>query len=365
MKKKSFASVLLLTSALMISALSAIAQEMKYKVGDRVEIDTMKSSDPRNAKYKAGTIVAIDDARPYDKAYIITLDESPDQKFRYIVRDYTKHWIRDIQGGEGAAKPDAQPDAKPDNAAPPNDAKPGNAKPTAPANAQPTGQKYKVGDRVEVDIIHAENPANAQWKKGTITAVNTDVSSRAYTVQVDPVPRKVPTFEHVPFRDEDRHLRPLGGATPNIETDKLQVDENNTVLADRDLLDCEKLQRGPARNGQQPPAALVRKIIQCYFERPSPPGGDEATTMDITQLVAGVPHKWVERIDISIDATSETVVYPYHVVWNQKIFTRTYNEITAGKERNFSCYVTGNEWFCGPTAGGNKEGQTRRVPVQK
>jgi ribosomal protein L21E len=365
MKAKVLASGLLLIATLALSAISVFAQDMKYKVGDRVEIDTMKSSDPRNAKYKTGTIVAIDDARPYDKAYIVTLDESPAQKFRYIVRDYTTHWIRDMQGGDAGAKPEAKPDAKPDVPELPINAKPDRANQPTPANDQPEGQKYKVGDRVEVDIIEAETPAMAQWKKGTITEVNTGVSSRAYTVRVDPVPGQLPDTEHVPFRDEDRWLRPLGGAAPNIETDKLRVDENNTVLADRELLDCKNLKRGPARNGQRPPVELIKRIIQCTVERPSEVGSDGARTMDIIELLPGVPHSWMERVDSSIDATADTMVYPYHVKWDQKNFYRTYNQIQTGNERNMSCYVTGNEWFCGTTAGGNKEGVNKRVPVEK
>jgi hypothetical protein len=360
MTAKLLAMVLLLVAVPASSALNVFGQEMKYKVGDRVEVDSMMSSDPGNAKYKAGTIVAIDDARPYDKAYIVTLDESPNQKSRYIVRDYTKHWIRDIQGGDTAAKPDA----KPDNAAPPNDAKPGDANQAALADAQPKGQKYKVGDRVEVDIIEAETPAMAQWKKGTITKVDPGVSSQAYTVRVDPLPGQVPGVEHVPFRDEDRWLRPLGGASPNIETDKLRADENQTVLADRELLDCKNLKRGPARNGQPPPTELIKSIIQCTIEKPSEVGSDGAQTMDIVQFVPGVAHRWIERVDSSIDATADTMVFPYHVKWNQKNFYRTYNQIETGKERNYSCYVTGNEWFCGTTAGGNKEGVVKRVQVE-
>ncbi len=337
------------------------ADGFKYKVGDRVEVDTMQSSDPRNARYKKATIVGIDDA---DKAYFVTVDGAGGRKDRYIIRDYAAHWIRDIQGGDAGAKPNDKPNDKPDVTAPPNNAGPPDAN-NAPANNQPQGLKYKVGDRVEVDIIHAENPANAQWKKGTITEVNTGVSSRAYTVQVDPLPGKVPSSEHVAFRDEDRHLRPFGGAAPKIESDKLRVDENNTVLADRELLDCENLQRGPARNGQRPPAELIKKIIQCTLEHPSKVGGDGATTMDIREFIPGAARKWDRTEDRSIDGTLDTLVFPYHVKYETKTFLRHWNESQTGNERSFNCYVTGNEWFCSFAADGLKYGVIKKVPVQK
>ncbi|HMH43891.1 MAG TPA: hypothetical protein VK557_10440, partial [Pyrinomonadaceae bacterium] len=101
------------------------------------------------------------------------------------------------------------------------------------AQVQP---KYKEGDRVEVDTIEASNPANAIWKKGTIVKVDT-TSSVAYTVQVDPLPGQLPKMMTVPIRPyAEGWLRPLGGAAPQIQSDKLLVDDNGTVLADRELL---------------------------------------------------------------------------------------------------------------------------------
>src|SRR6266849_3064769 len=95
--------------------------------------------------------------------------------------------------------------------------------------AQPQ-PKYKEGDRVEVDIIEATNPASAIWKKGTITKVDLSVSSMAYTVEVDPVPGRLPQIVHVPIRPyAEGWLHPLGGAAPKTEADKLRVDDNDTV----------------------------------------------------------------------------------------------------------------------------------------
>src|ERR1700730_19141371 len=91
-------------------------------------------------------------------------------------------------------------------------------------SVQAQAPKYKEGDRVEVDIIEATNPASAIWKKGTITKVDLSVSSMAYTVQVDPLPGKLPQIVHVPIRPyADGWLRPLGGAAPANQNKKLRL----------------------------------------------------------------------------------------------------------------------------------------------
>jgi ribosomal protein L21E len=357
MSKKIAVSALFFVVAFALSATRAHGQEMKYKVGDRVEVDVMQSSDPKNAEYRKATIVGIDDARPTDKAYLVQIDGEGSKQRRYIVRDYTKHWIRGVQGGEA--------DAKPETAATQVTAKPEDANQPAPANAQSRGAKYKEGDRVEVDIIQANDPAKAIWKKGTITKVDTSVSSMAYTVRVDPLPGKLPTEVHIPIRPyAEGWLRPLGGAGPQIQSDKLRVDENNTVFADRELLDCKNLKAGPARNGQPPPVELAKKLIRCLYEKSSDPGQDGATTMDIVDFAPGTPHRWNKNEDTGAGGTINTLVYPFRVKWNQKTFYRTYNQIETGNERVFTCYVDVDKWYCG-SAQFIKDGEKKQIPVQK
>jgi hypothetical protein len=231
--------------------------------------------------------------------------------------------------------------------------------------AQAQEMKYKVGDRVEVDIIQANNPASAIWKKGTITKVDTSVSSMAYTVRVDLLPGKLPEEVHIPIRPYAAGwLRPLGGAAPQLQSDKLRVDENNTVSADRELLDCKNLKAGPARNGQPPPPELARKLIRCLYERPSDPGQDGARTMDITEFAPGAPHRWNKNEDTGAGGTTNTLVYPFRVKWDQKTFYRTYNQIETGNERVFTCYVDVDKWYCG-SAQFIKDGEKKQVQVEK
>jgi len=227
--------------------------------------------------------------------------------------------------------------------------------------------KYKVGDRVEVDIIMSTTPAYAKWKKGTITRVDTSVSSMAYTVQIDPVPGHLPEEVHIPIRPyAEGWLRPLAGsAARQIQSDKLQVDDSNTVQADRELLDCKNLKAGPARNGQPPPTELIKKLIRCTFERPASPGQDGAQTMDIVGFVPAGSRRWIEREDSGMHATASTIVYMFHVKYDKKTFYRTTTETETGSERNFACYVDGSEWYCGTAAGGVKDGAKKTIPVNR
>jgi len=159
-------------------------------------------------------------------------------------------------------------------------------------------------------------------------------------------------------------LRPAGGGAPKIESDKLRVDANGTVLADRALLDCQNLKRGPVRNGQPLPAELAKKLIQCVFEKPSEPGMDGATKMDITEFVPGAVRRWNPRDDTGISATVNTLVYPFRVKWTQKTFYHLHNQVETGIERLFTCYVDVDQWYCGQ-AQSIKGGEKRLIQVKK
>jgi hypothetical protein len=269
LKQKRLIWFALLTLGIALTAVVGRAQQPKYKVGDRVEIDTLMSSDPRSATYKPGKIVAIDDANPADKAYIVVLDSKPSLKMRYIIRDYTKHWIRDIQGGD-VEKPNA----------------------------------IKTNDRST-------------------------------------------------------------GPNAKAESGKARVDGNNTLLADRELLECKNLKAGPARNGQPPPTELIKNLIRCTFERPASPGQDGARTMDIVGFTADGTRRWNRAEYQGMHATAATIVYIFHVKYNKKTFYRTTTETETGSERNFACYVDGTEWYCGTAAGGVKDGEKKTIAVDR
>ncbi len=255
----------------------------------------------------------------------------------------------------------------------------------SPRQAQgQTPLKFKEGDRVEFDALETGDPTKAKWVKATVTKItvvklSSTQSQTTYQVTLDPLPGRLPRVFDVSQRlaeqgptysgDPSRtigYLRPLagGGAAPRIESDKLRVDENDTVLADRELLDCKNLKAGPARNGPPPPADLAKKLIRCLFETPSSPGQDGATTVDILEFAPGAPHRWNRREDLSAGATIDTMVYPFRVKFNQKTFYRQHNEAHLNVERIFTCYVAVDQWYCGQ-AQSLKEGDGKMIPVKR
>src|SRR5207253_8144819 len=119
--------------------------------------------------------------------------------------------------------------------------------------------------------------------------------------------------------------RPIQGAdtAPKILIEKLITDAKGTVLAVRELLDCEHLNHS-GKNGSPPSAELAKKMIRCIYEKPSEPGMDGACTKDITDFTLGAPHKWRVYEDMG-QGNANTLVYPIQVKWNQKTFYRTRN----------------------------------------
>ena len=234
---------------------------------------------------------------------------------------------------------------------------------TASLGAQAQTPKYKEGDRVEF----SENAAclgseYAIPSKGTIFKVNAGTAMN-YVIQVDPLPGKAPRFVTRPIYSQECGFRPLAGAAPRIVTDKLRVDENRTVLADRELLDCENLKH-TGRNGSPPPVELAKKLVRCLFEKPSPVGQDGATTRDISEFTIGAPHRWRTYIDMG-QGTANTLVYPVHVKWTDKTFYRTRNVLKTDIEGTFTCFCDAvNLWQCGYASGPHKDGKTQEILVK-
>ena len=232
------------------------------------------------------------------------------------------------------------------------------------ARAQTVVPKYKEGDRVEFSMNGACLGAQyAVQAKGTVLQVNTG-NIMNYVVQVDPLPGQAPRVVSRPIYTQECGFRPLAGAAAKILTEKLMVDENGTVLGDREIFDCDNLKHG-GRNGSPPQVELAKNLIRCLYEKPSPVGQDGATTMDITEFTIGEPHRWRTYID-SGQGTDNTLVYPVHVKWNMKTFFRSRNVQVTDKEMTFTCFADAvNLWQCGFATGPNKEGKTQEIVVKK
>src|SRR5215831_9236011 len=185
---------------------------------------------------------------------------------------------------------------------------------TGLAGAQQPMQ-FKPGDRVEIDVIMAGAPERSIYKKGTVTAV--DEKDKSYVVDVDPLPGRMPQSYRIPVRDYARYWirAAAGGAAagpaPVVTSERLRADENGTVLADREMLDCEHLTHS-GRNGTPLPVELAKKLIRCTIERPSQPGMDGAQIMDITEFTPGAARRWKLYEDMG-QGSLNTVVYPVQV----------------------------------------------------
>ena len=241
---------------------------------------------------------------------------------------------------------------------------------TFPASAQdqPT---YKVGDRVEADPIGLE-----KWRKATVIKVlRTPAGSvGGYVVRMDD--EKEYTGAPMEYTTHAGHLRLLNETAEEKQTQitkqmqadnnvgKLRVDENNTVLADRELLDCDNLKQKPVKNGARPDPNVIDKVIRCLWERPAVRKGvDGAVTVDITSLQIGAPRKWILHGDIGTDGSLGTIVYPIKTIYTQKTFYRNHTSVDENVG-TYNCYVSKfGEWRCG-AAGIKRKGETKSIPVQ-
>ena len=241
---------------------------------------------------------------------------------------------------------------------------------SAMVQAQQTTE-FKVGDRVDVGTLNLKpgSLVEQKWAPGTITQIDRRPGYRPmYVVTADPLPGQLPDVYYIPItRDntETVRLRPKGGAAPTFTTDKLHIDANGTVLADREVLDCTHFNQPTARNGSPLPAELAKKLIRCAMgENPSPPGGQGATKVDITQFAIGAPRRWELYHDTGFGGTADTIVYPVRAKFTTKSFHLEQNIVLADREQTFVCHVDVGKWICGPDQV-IKDGQKSQIQVTK
>ncbi|HEV3087656.1 MAG TPA: hypothetical protein VGX96_10575 [Candidatus Elarobacter sp.] len=93
------AAALVLATGLVVAGPNAQAQSgPKYKVGDRVEVDTIEASSPSRAIWKKGRVIKVD--LP-SMAYVVQVDPIPGQLPKLVtipIRPYAEGWIH-LTGG--------------------------------------------------------------------------------------------------------------------------------------------------------------------------------------------------------------------------------------------------------------------------
>ena len=77
-------------------------------------------------------------------------------------------------------------------------------------------------------------------------------------------------------------------------------------------------------------------------------------------VVSVLAHSAIEQ------GNADTLVYPFHVKFNQKTFYRTRNILVTNREDNFTCFVDKtNLWQCGYATGVKKDGKMQEIMVTK
>ena len=227
--------------------------------------------------------------------------------------------------------------------------------------AQQLLPQYRVGDRVEIDTIQQSDPTKAIWKKATAVEVN--VENQIYFFAIDAPAGKIPQVFGIPIRSPQMYIRAVQGTDVGSRTltQNRHEDPDGTVLADRATVTCDIRQRS-AKNGSTPSPELMKRLIQCLWEKPAQVSSDGGQTIDILKFKAGNRRKWVPFQDIG-NGKIGTYVYPFKTTWTWKHFYRTRTTLQTD-DSVFNCYVNAfQEWECGLSQT-LKEGIVREIQIR-
>jgi len=150
------------------------------------------------------------------------------------------------------------------------------------------------------------------------------------------------------FTDRMRLLTGADAVPPPVDKSigKVTVDENNTLSADRPILECP-VEQTKVKNGARPNAELLKKIIRCdKGEKPAEKGFDGAVTVDVTALQIGASRPWIYSRDIG--GKPGITIYPVKVTYTVKTFYRSRTEVNENWIRIINFYVNEfDEWQSG------------------
>jgi len=278
--------------------------------------------------------------------YIIKYDVDGVENF------VTKDRMRPLAG----AKPPAQP------AAPQPQNETATPQPDRPKN---TAAKYKIGDRVQCDRTGRE-----AWETGTVVPLRkTDFQDgRIYRVLLDSYSKAGLYLDGHDCTVES--MRPLAGAAPFkgdkpvIPVGNVTIDDENTVSADRPIMECPVPQT-KVKNGAGPNIELFKKIIRCRKgEKPAArKGADGAVTVEVTSLVPGGTRPWEYGRDMG--GKPGTIIHPVKATFHYKTFYRSSTQVSQNWISIINFYVNAfGEWETGSEES-IKMGETINVPRQQ
>ncbi len=229
-----------------------------------------------------------------------------------------------------------------------------NANPPDENEAAERGAKFKPGDRIECDAAGIND-----WLKGTVLSfkendnpdAEKDKSGKYFYIHRVLLDRDATTRPAGGFCFTDR-TRLLTGGKPmeipktEIPIGKVTTDENNTLSADRPIMECP-VEQTKVKNGARPDAEMLRKITRCdKGEKPASKGYDGAVTVDVTALQIAAPRQWIYAHDIG--GKPGTNIYPVRVTYTVKTFYRYRTAVEENWVRTINFYINDfGEWQSG------------------
>lgn len=313
---------------------TAVAAQGKYKVGDRVECDTVGNGNG----WRKGTVIAFQEDDVYN-------GYAQDSGYFYRVMIFAHDPKGQFCKSENMR---LQAKAAAPLAITKNDGGGDENQPQANNKTENQALKFKRGDRVECD----NTESGKHWDKGTVIAFEGDEKYNGYS-QDSGYFYRVRIDRHAALDPQGRlckatAMRPLGTANSpknqaknqandgtngqprakerqaqnDITVGNVTEDEDGTVSADRPILDCPVAQT-PARNGAAPNAEVIKKAFRCQRgEKPASQGSDGAVTIDVSALQVGSPRPWDRLRDMGGGTPGKTTVYPIKITYTEKTFYR-------------------------------------------
>lgn len=327
--------------AMVVFAFAASSQAFgqKYKTGDRVEVDPSGIEN-----WMSGTV--------------LPFLENDEPKFKgeyYLARVLIDKWKASYPEGVLVQIIHIRPskDETANTQRNPNEADKNQPDEKATTKNE-FGAKFKPGDRIECDSMNI-----GTWLKGTVLPfkendnpdAEKDKSGKYFYIHRVLEDRDASTRPQGGFCFTDR-MRLLPGGKPMeipktaVPIGKVMTDENNTLSADRPILDCPVVQT-PVKNGASPNAELFKKIIRCRKgEQAASKGMDGAVTVEVTALQLGTPRQWIYSRDIG--GKPGTTIYPVKATYTVKTFYRYRTDVSQNWIRILNFYVNEfGEWTIG------------------
>lgn len=310
-------------------------------------------------KYKPGDSVEVDPSgiNSWLKGTVLPFTEKDEPVFKgdyYLARVLIDKWKNTYPEGVLVQIIHIRP-LKGETAKPPQKQdEPNKKQPDEAADEElQSGAKFKPGDRVECDAAGI-----GDWLKGTVLPfkekdnpdLDKDKSGKYFYIHRVRLDRDASTRPEggMCFTDRTRLLTGAAATPPPVDNSvgKVTVDENNTLSADRPIMDCP-VEQTKVKNGASPNAELLKKITRCdKGEQPASKGMDGAVTVDVTALQIAAPRQWIYSRDIG--GKPGTTIYPVRVTYTVKTFYRNRTVVDENWVRTINFYVNDfGEWQSG------------------